>query len=286
MATLGRKEEAKEFFHCLENQTYKNFEIIVVDQNDNHLLEPVIDDFKEKFTIKHLKLSQKGLSLARNAGIREASGDILSFPDDDCLYPEDLLENIQEIFKSRRNVDAVSTAWHDAITGKPVRNYGIQEVPIDKIRIWTKVSSITLFVKSRALNNIGGFDEQLGIGPSSLWKGAEDKDLPLRLIKANFTLIFSPYIFVLHPSPDILATSLLSRKKRKHYFKKVYTYSAAAGYVMRKHQYPLYLKAGALMVIFIKLVTAMMKFDFFMVKVRFFSLTGRLDGFLNRITEK
>lgn len=286
MATFGRKEEVKSFFQCLENQSYSTFELIIVDQNDNDLLDQLIDEYKEKLEIKHIRIDQKGLSLARNVGIREACGDIISFPDDDCLYPHDLLWKICEFFHNRTNVDAISTAWYDSVTGKPIRNYGELEETIDRIKVWTKVSSITLFLKRPVLNKIGDFDEKLGIGPSSKWKGAEDKDLPLRLIKNNFNLIFSPSLHVLHPSPDYTAELIPSGKKRKTYLKKVYSYSAAAGYVMRKHQFPLYLKAGAVTVIFIKLIIALIKFDFFMVKVRFFSLTGRVDGLFNRLIEK
>lgn len=286
MATVGRKEEVKSFFQCLENQSYRNFELIIVDQNDNNLLDYMIDENKVKFEIKHIKIAQKGLSLARNVGIREACGDIISFPDDDCLYPHDLLWKICEFLQDRPHVDAISTAWYDSLNGKPIRNYGDQEETIDKVKVWTKVSSITLFLKRSVLSKIGNFDENLGIGPSSVWKGAEDKDLPLRLIKNNFSLIFSPSLHVFHPSPDYTAELIPSGKKRKKYFNKVYSYSAAAGYVMRKHQYPFHLKAGAITVIVIKLIIALIKFDFFMVKVRFFSLTGRVDGLFNKLLEK
>jgi glycosyltransferase involved in cell wall biosynthesis len=286
MATLGRKEEVKNFLQCLEKQTYKNFEIIIADQNDNTPLNSIINEFKAKFTIKHILISQKGLSLARNAGINEATGDILAFPDDDCLYPDDLLEKIQAVFRDRPYIDAISTAWHDLFTGKPIRNYGVKEKTINKMGVWTKVSSITLFLKRAILNKLGGFDEKLGIGPSSCWKGAEDKDLPIRLLAAKFTFIFTPHIFVLHPTPNITKESYTSNLKRNQYFKKVYSYSAAAGYVMRKHKFPLVLKAGALMIIFIKLVIALLTFDLFKVKVRYFSLTGRFDGFLNRVEKK
>ncbi len=286
MATVGRKEEVKSFIQCLEKQSYQNFELIIVDQNDNNLLDNIVNDYKKKIPIKHIKVAQKGLSLARNAGIKKAGGDIISFPDDDCLYPHDLLEKIRVFFYDRPNVDAISTAWHDSLTRKPIRDYGVKEETVDKIKVWTKVSSITLFLKRVVLNQIGGFDEKLGIGPSSSWKGAEDKDLPLRILQAKFKLVFSPRLYVFHPSPDFTAESLPSGNKRKQYFKKVYGYSAAAGYVMRKHRYPLYLKGGAVTVIFIKLIIALMKLDFFMVKVRFASLTGRVDGFINRVVEK
>ena len=40
--------------------------------------------------------SARGLSRARNAGLRMIAGDIVSFPDDDCWYPPDLLQRVAD----------------------------------------------------------------------------------------------------------------------------------------------------------------------------------------------
>jgi len=88
-------------------QTYANFELIVVDQNDDDRLVPILKDYKEKFSILHLR-SKKGLSRARNVGLRYVSGDIVAFPDDDCWYPPDLLERVANFFEEHPGVDGLT----------------------------------------------------------------------------------------------------------------------------------------------------------------------------------
>ena len=48
--------------------------------------------------ITHIKIKEKGLSLARNIGLNYVKGDIIAFPDDDCEYPPNLLSKVHELF--------------------------------------------------------------------------------------------------------------------------------------------------------------------------------------------
>lgn len=50
--------------------------------------------------IKYIHIEQKGLSLARNIGLKYVKGDIVAFPDDDCEYPADLLKEVNDFFVS------------------------------------------------------------------------------------------------------------------------------------------------------------------------------------------
>ena len=70
MATLGRSEEIKIFLDSLSAQDYKNFELIIVDQNERDILRDIVDEYKQKFYINHIRIREKGLSLARNIGIK------------------------------------------------------------------------------------------------------------------------------------------------------------------------------------------------------------------------
>ena len=49
MATLGRSEEIKIFLDSLSVQDYKNFELIIVDQNERDILRDIVDEYKQKF---------------------------------------------------------------------------------------------------------------------------------------------------------------------------------------------------------------------------------------------
>ena len=76
----------------MEKQTFKNFEVIVVDQSNK------CDDRKEiafkefKGNLRVIRTSSKGRSVAKNVGMREAKGDIILFCDDDIVPRDDFLQ--------------------------------------------------------------------------------------------------------------------------------------------------------------------------------------------------
>src|SRR5271166_2242893 len=100
IATLGRVTELDRLLASLDRQTYKDFEVIVVDQNLDDRLLPLLREHK-RLSIHRLR-SSAGLSRARNAGMRAAKGDIFCFPDDDCWYPDQLLAIVSEWFEMHR----------------------------------------------------------------------------------------------------------------------------------------------------------------------------------------
>lgn len=79
MPTLNRYDDIYLLMDSLENQTYKNFELIVVDQNDNSKVKEIVDKYIDKLDIKYIKSSKKGLSYNRNVGIDNAVGQIIGF---------------------------------------------------------------------------------------------------------------------------------------------------------------------------------------------------------------
>lgn len=87
--TLNRYEYLKDVFKDLERQTYKNFEVIVVDQTD---------DFKADFysgwnlDLKFWFQEEKALWRARNEAIQAAKGAYILLYDDDSLVEEDWIE--------------------------------------------------------------------------------------------------------------------------------------------------------------------------------------------------
>src|SRR5574340_342784 len=90
LATVGRTAELERFLDALERQTCPDFELLVIDQNPDDRLRPILNRHRGRFEIKHTR-SATGLSRARNVGLRLARGEIVAFPDDDCWYPTTLL---------------------------------------------------------------------------------------------------------------------------------------------------------------------------------------------------
>src|SRR5215212_9261375 len=93
LATVGRTEEVRRLLESLREQTYRNFEVIVVDQNPGDGLTYLLELYRDTLNIRHIR-SAKGISKARNVGLRYTTGDVVAFPDDDCWYAPDLLERV------------------------------------------------------------------------------------------------------------------------------------------------------------------------------------------------
>lgn len=84
--TLNRYKYLKDVLLDLEKQTYKNFEVIVVDQTD-----PFQDDFYKNWNLQLIYWNQKEKALwkARNEAIQKAKGEYVLLYDDDSLIESD-----------------------------------------------------------------------------------------------------------------------------------------------------------------------------------------------------
>ncbi len=88
--TLNRYQYLKDVFSDLEKQTYKNFEVIVVDQTDAFDMNV----YKGRaLNLKFWKQREKALWLARNNAIQAAKGEFILFSEDDVRFDEDFIYN-------------------------------------------------------------------------------------------------------------------------------------------------------------------------------------------------
>lgn len=89
----------------LLNQTYKNFEIIIIDNSSTDKTIQKIIKFKDKLNINILNILNKGIiASSRNLGIQNANGDIISFLDSDDYWHKDKLK-ITNIYFQKNVID-------------------------------------------------------------------------------------------------------------------------------------------------------------------------------------
>ena len=194
LATVGRAAELNRLFDSLAAQTLHNFDVIVVDQNVDERLQPVLQRARSLgLALRHLKHSPPNLALARNAGIAAAGGHWLGFPDDDCWYEPQTLERMLLRTLRRDRPAGVVGRWVEQDPAHPPgtlswqRSSRFRDLP---------VSSITLFFERSLLERIGGFDGRLGVGQ---WFGAgEETDIVLRALHAGALLAYEPEVRVHH----------------------------------------------------------------------------------------
>ncbi|WP_341527220.1 glycosyltransferase [Nostoc sp. UHCC 0302] len=237
LATLNRTAEVEYFLQALDAQTYRNFELIVIDQNlDDRLLE-FIQSYQNRFPIVHLR-SSKGLSLARNVGLQHINGDIVAFPDDDCAYPPDILKQVAHFFTNHPEWSGLTGRSVDQ-QGKDSGRHGDSPPgPINRFNVWRRGISYTIFLRRSVVLKVGVFDESLGVGANTPWGSAEETDYLLRAI--NTGLYYDPAIAVTHPIKFTPLEPLLSDVPQVSSHSKTYAYAMGRGRVLRKHKIPLW----------------------------------------------
>lgn len=267
-ATYNRSTELEQLLKSLVAQIYKNFEIIIVDQNKNGLIDEICKNYKLQLDLTHIKSDKLGLSTNRNLGIKAANGEILGFPDDDCTYYPDTLENIVNIF-SHVNLDIIYGQIYNRQTQKEImRKWPSKSFILTNLKqIMLYSSSIVIFKKNEPEIY---FDENFGVNQK--FGALEDIELCYRyLIKRN-TLIYSPLIQVCHP--EVSSVFLNSNK--------AYNYGRGWGAFFAKH---IDFKILPLFVGIFGYVSLLFLRDTILLrptaKNRFYSLLGRVNGFFN-----
>ena len=88
--TYNRKESLLRSVESVLNQTYKNIEIIIVDDNSSDGTSEKVQEISDN-RVDYIKLERNsGACAARNTGIRNAHGDYIAFQDsDDYWYPDE-----------------------------------------------------------------------------------------------------------------------------------------------------------------------------------------------------
>ena len=232
LCTFGREKEVASFLGSLLSQSYKNFELIIVDQNENGLIDSLVNKYKKFLNLKHVKVNFKGLSKARNEGLKYITGDIVGFPDDDCVYPENLLEQVKNVFNLDKSVDV--------LCGKPV-NFEGQTTAGKFLKRRSMINiykapfvfcSFTMFLKNEVLKTIGLFDENLGLGSQTPFGSSEDLDIGIRALRWGYRILYDPKVVVFHPEKENLFNKdVVIRAK---------SYAVGTGYVLKKHNLPLW----------------------------------------------
>ncbi|MBR5438689.1 MAG: glycosyltransferase family 2 protein [Clostridia bacterium] len=168
---------------CIEsvlNQTYKNFELILVDDGSPDNCGAICDEYAKKDDrIKVIHKQNGGVSSARNAGIKIAQGEFINFIDSDDWIPNDSLENMINLQKEN-NVDLVCCTYERHLPNNKIvsvkfcdKFLNIEKVDHEEINIllsdlfrgpWTKLYKSSII----KVNNIL-FEENVKIGEDTIF---------------------------------------------------------------------------------------------------------------------
>jgi glycosyltransferase involved in cell wall biosynthesis len=272
VTTRGRTEEVTRLFRSLKDQTLQDFEVIVSDQNDDDRLVPVLKPWIAELKVTHVR-SSGGASSGRNRGIDEATGEILSFPDDDCAFPADLLERVANFFQSHPEYGYLSGRSYADDGRDSVSKHARHASAIDKMTVLSQCIEFAIFIRSAALGAMR-FDPGMGPGSPGLWQCDEGPDLMLRLEATGVRGFYDPEFGAWHPRPI--------RRYDEKEISRSYKYACATGYFFRKHHYPAWFVYYQMSRVLGGALLGVVTFQFGKARVYFARLRGQWKGWESR----
>ncbi len=226
MATRGRDAEIGAFCESLLAQGRDDAELIVVDQNEDDRVVPVLARFAGLLPITHLRSTVAKANHARNLGLRVARGAIVGFPDDDCLLPPGVLDRVAAAFDSDPALMVLTGPAESPAGGLGSGRWRESSGSITRENVWTSVIEFNLWLRREVALELGGFDEAMG--PGTPLGSAEGNDLVLRAVAAGHAARYEPSLRVIHP--DKRLTDVATARAR--------LYGRGLGFALRRHRVP------------------------------------------------
>lgn len=184
MPAFNRENVVTESINSVLQQSYGNFELIVVDDGSTDNTAAVVQKFTDK-RVKLIQLEQNvGVSEARNVGLSNATGDIISYLDSDNIWDHDFLKIMVHALVNNRGY---SCAYSGQVIYQVIRQGESEKLEQRSIRFapfnWSRMEErnfidLNVFVHTRRLyNSLGGFDKNL--------RRLVDWDLIMRYTRRN-----------------------------------------------------------------------------------------------------
>ncbi len=202
IATRDRPADLRRCLETVAGLDYPCWEVVVVDQSDGPLTRTVIAQFAGALPgLRHLPVTERGLSRARNVGLQAARGDIVAFLDDDCTVGADWLWFVAGAFARHPEAGLLFGTVRDALLddGTYVPSHHVTtERELAGVRSAARARGIGagMYLRRRVADRVGQFDVRLGSGASFL--SSEDWDYTFRALRSGATVVETPTVVVDH----------------------------------------------------------------------------------------
>jgi GT2 family glycosyltransferase len=267
VATVGRVRELDRLLASLERQTHTLFRVLLVDQNGDDRLDPVLAA-RTGLDLVHLR-SERGLAHARNQAFPMLEAGLVAFPDDDCLYAEDLLERVARSLEADPDLDGLSGRVVTA-DGAASRSWKTEAATLTDDNLWNRAASGAIFLRRELVVSVGPFDEQLGLGSGTPWSSGEEIDLLIRAVRAGARIAYEPSLTVMHDEATLEPAALEGLGHRD---------GASIGYLLRKHRYPARVRLRMLVRPVGGALTSLLSLDLTRARFHLATLRGRIAGY-------
>ena len=143
MPAYNSEKYVSEAIESIRNQSYENWELLIVDDGSTDCTRNIIDKYAKKDSrIKVFYKKNEGVSMARNFALNQICGEYVTFIDSDDIYQTDRLKRMLHVFEQNTNCDIVFSR-HKEFTGKLIteEEIGTKKVVLSDDNILKKVIS-------------------------------------------------------------------------------------------------------------------------------------------------
>lgn len=194
----NRPQEISSLLQSLQDQTVKNFEVIVVEDGSQQDCLEVVHQFYSTLNLHYFSKENSGPGLSRNFGAEKSHGDYLIFFDSDCVVPPGYLATVREKLESN---------YSDAFGGPDRADASF--TPVQKAINYSMTSFFTTGGIRGRKNSMEKFHPRsfnMGFsravfektGGFSTMRFGEDVDLSIRIFEAGFKVQLIEEAFVYH----------------------------------------------------------------------------------------
>ncbi|MFA6871284.1 MAG: glycosyltransferase [Bacteroidaceae bacterium] len=221
----NRPEEVDELLNSLVHQTYKDFEVIVVEDGSSTPCKTITESYQSQLTLSYFFKPNSGPGTTRNYGAQFSKGEYLIILDSDCILPPtyfsaietELQQHPTDAFGGPDRAHASFTTTQKAINYAMTSFFttgGIRGGKKKMDRFFPR--SFNMGIKRIVYNTLGGF---------STMRFGEDVDFSLRILEANYSTQLFPSAWVYHKR----------RSNFRQFFKQVYNSGIARIHLYKRH---------------------------------------------------
>jgi GT2 family glycosyltransferase len=230
VCTLGREPRLRQTARAVLHQTHRNIELVVVDNDPDSGRAAELLAGCDDPRLRVVPEDVRGLSTARNTGLREARGTLLAYTDDDAVPDPDWLDRLLDVIRGdptgavacvtgrvvALETDTPEQRWFEdlgdfdkglqrTVWSLGPAPAGVSGTPGERSLFFPYTAGEmgtgnNMLFRTETLRALGGFDEALGVGTPS--RGGEDLDVYRRVVLAGQVLVYTPDAVVRHHHRD------------------------------------------------------------------------------------
>ena len=194
----NRPEEVDELLDSLTHQTFRDFEVLVIEDGSAIPCKDIVEKYDDLLSIKYFVKPNSGPGQTRNYGAERAEGEYLLILDSDCIVPPTYLETV-EAELNREPADAFGgpDRAHSSFSDiQKAINYamtsffttgGIRGGKKKMDKFYPR--SFNMGVRAEAYQSLGGFSKM---------RFGEDIDFSIRIFKNGYRCRLFPEAWVWH----------------------------------------------------------------------------------------